>query len=398
VTLAGAPDWPASAQWELQMAKRIFAGLGVLSFMALLTLWWLNLGHGPTSANAQAAPPGIPVTAGVVAARNVPQLLRGIGTVQAFNSVAIKSQVDGAIVKVGFVEGQEVRQGDLLFQIDPRPYEASLALATATKEKDEAQLATAQADLVRYGKLVGSGFQTRQSFEQQQGLVAQFQAAIKGDQAQIDTARINLGYTGIRSPIDGRLGARLVDAGNLVRATDNIALVSITQIKPIFVSFTLPQDDLDQIREQQRIAPLDVDAAASDDQTRLGEGKLTLIDNMIDQATGTIHLKASFANQDERLWPGEFVNLSVVLRIRHDAATVPSQTVQDGPDGHYAYVIGKDDTVERRPVEIAAVQNGLAVISKGLTPGERIVVEGQYRLTNGARVRLLPPKEAGSAG
>jgi membrane fusion protein, multidrug efflux system len=380
------------------MAKRLFAGLGALLCLALLGLWWLDLGSGPPHAAAQAAPPEVPVTAGVVTARDVPQFLQGIGTVQAFNTVTIKSQVDGAIVKVAFTEGQEVRQGDLLFQIDPRPYEAALAQAMAAKEKDAAQLVTAQADLVRYGRLVGPGFQTRQSFEDQQGLVAQLQAAIKGDEAQIDTARLNLGYTGIRAPIDGRLGARLVDIGNLVRATDNTALVSITQLKPIFVSFTLPQDELDQIRQRQQGAPLEVTALASNGETVLADGKLTLIDNMIDQTTGTIHLKAMFANQDERLWPGEFVNLRLILRVRHDVATVPSQTVQDGPDGHYAYVIGQNDTVERRPVEIAAVQNGLAVVSKGLAPGEHVVVEGQYRLTNGARVRLLPPKAAGSAG
>jgi multidrug efflux system membrane fusion protein len=380
------------------MAKRVFAGLGVVLCLALVALWRFGLGSGLPAAKAQFAPPEVPVTAGVVTARDVPQFLQGIGTVQAYNTVTVKSQVDGAIVKVAFTEGQEVRKGELLFQIDPRPYEAALALAMATRDKDQAQLATAQADMVRYGRLVAPGFQTRQSFEDQQGLVAQLKAAVKGDEAQIDTARVNLGYTDISSPIDGRLGARLVDIGNLVRATDNTPLVSITQIRPIFVSFTLPQNELDQIRQQQQKAPLEVDALASDNQTSLGEGRLTLIDNMIDQATGTIHLKATFANQDERLWPGEFVNLRLMLRVRHDVATVPSQTVQDGPDGHYAYVISKDDTVERRAVEISAVQNGLTVVSKGLAPGEHVVVEGQYRLTDGARVRLLPPKPAGSQG
>ena len=379
------------------MARRIVAGLGVMLCLGLLGLWWLNIGAGVPRAAAQVAPSEIPVTAGVVTAQDVPQYLEGIGTVQAFNMVTVKTQVDGAIVKVAFTEGQEVRKGDPLFQIDPRPYEAALALAMATKEKDAAQLATAQADLVRYGRLVGPGFQTRQSFEDQQGLVAQLQAAVKGDEAQIDTARVNLGYTNMTSPIDGRLGARLVDLGNLVRATDNTPLVSITQIKPIFVSFTLPQDDLDQIRQQQTQAPLKVTALASDGKTVLGDGRLTLIDNMIDQATGTIHLKASFPNQDERLWPGEFVNLRVVLKMRREVATVPSQTVQDGPDGHFAYVIGQDDTVERRAVEVAAVQDGVAVVSKGLAPGDRVVVDGQYRLTGGAHVRLLPPKSAGSA-
>jgi multidrug efflux system membrane fusion protein len=380
------------------MAKRIFAGLGVVVCLAVLALWRLDLARGLPNANAQVTPPEVPVTAGVVTAQDVPRYLQSIGTVQAFNSVTVKSQVDGAIVKVAFTEGQEVRAGDLLFQIDQRPYQASLAQATAAKEKDEAQLATARADLVRYGKLVGSGFQTRQSFEQQQGLVAQFQASIKGDVAQMDTANVNLDRTNIVSPIDGRLGSRLVDIGNLVRATDNVSPVTIAQMKPIFVSFTLPQSQLDQIREHQLKAPLDVVALASDGQTQLGDGKLTLIDNMIDQTTGTIHLKAAFANQDERLWPGEFVNLRVVLRVDHDVATVPSQTVQDGPDGHYAYVISQNDTVERRQVEIAVVQNGLAVVSKGLAPGERVVVDGQYRLTNGTRVRLLPPKTADAAG
>ena len=380
------------------MAKRIIACLGGLLCLALLATWRFIPGGGVPAAHAQTAQMEVPVTAGVVVAQDVPQYLQGIGTVQAFNAVAVKSRVDGAIVKVAFTEGQEIQKGDLLFQIDPAPYQATLALATANKEKDQAQLATAQADLVRYGKLVGSGYQTRQSFEQQQGTVAQLQAAIKGDQAQIDTAHLNLGYTDIRSPIDGRLGARLVDIGNLVRATDNVSLVSITQLKPIFVSFTLPQDNLDPIREEQKKAQLDVVALASDAQTQLGAGRLTLIDNMIDPATGTIRLKATFPNADERLWPGEFVNLRVVLRVRHDVATVPSQTVQDGPNGHYAYVIGKNDTVERRTVQVAAVQNGIAVIDKGLAPGERIVVEGQFRLTDGVRIRALPPKPAGSAG
>lgn len=371
------------------MAKRVLAGIGLVLCVAAAALWRFDFDVAPT-AKAQPAPQDVPVTPGVVVARDVPQYLQGIGTVQAFNTVTVKSRVDGAIVKVGFVEGQEVHKGDLLFQIDPRPYEASLALALATKEKDQAQLETAQTDLVRYGRLVGPGFQTRQSFDEQKGLVAQLTASLKGDDAQIDTARVNLGYTDIRSPIDGRLGARLVDLGNLVRATDNTSLVTITQIKPIFVSFTLPQDQLDEIRRQQSKAPLEVVALASDGETKLGDGRLTLIDNMIDQATGTIHLKATFPNLNERLWPGEFVNLRMVLRVRKDVPTVPSQTVQEGPDGDFAYVISKDDTVERRSINVIATQDGLAVIGKGLAPGERVVVEGQYRLTDGTRVRLRP--------
>jgi membrane fusion protein, multidrug efflux system len=373
------------------MAKRWLGGVGLLLCLAAVAWWRLSLDAGPT-AKAQAAPPEVPVTPGVVTARDVPQYLSGIGSVQAFNTVTVESQVDGTIVQVAFTEGQEVHTGDLLFQIDPRPYEAALALALATKEKDQAQLATAETDLARYSRLVGPGFQTRQSFDDQRGLVASLTAAIKGDEAQIDTARVNLGYTAIRSPIDGRLGARLVDIGNLVRATANTPLVKITQLKPIFVSFTMPQNDLDEIREFQTKAPLDVIALAGDNKTELGEGKLTLIDNMIQQTTGTIHLKATFPNLNERLWPGEFVNLRLVLRVRKGVPTVPSQTVQQGPNGDFAYVIGKDDTVERRNVDVIADQNGLAVIGKGLSPGEHVVVSGQYRLTDGVRVRLLPAK------
>jgi multidrug efflux system membrane fusion protein len=379
------------------MLKRAVGGAGLVVLLASVALWRLGLDAGLPSAKAQATLQAIPVTPGVVDTRDMPQFLQGIGTVQAFNAVTVKTRVDGPIVNVAFTEGQEVKQGAKLFQIDPRPYQAALEQAQAAQEKDAAQLETAKGDLVRYGRLVGPGFQTRQSFDDQRGLVAQLQAAVKGDQAQIDTAKLNLGYTDITSPIDGRLGARLVDVGNLVHAGDNTALVTISQIRPIFVSFTLPQDALDEIRHYQAQAPLDVVALSGDGKTQLGEGKLTLIDNAIDQTTGTIHLKAAFANQDERLWPGAFVNVRLVLRMRRGVPTVPSQTVQQGPNGDFAYVIGKNDMVERRSVEITAVQDGIAVVGKGLKPGEHVVVEGQYRLTDGARVKPRAPDAAGSA-
>lgn len=370
------------------MSKRAFAAAGIVaSLLAAILLLWISEHTGPQAAMAQASPPDIPVTATTVTTQDVPEVLHGIGTVQAFNMVTVKTRVDGPIVKVAFTEGQEVKQGDLLFQIDPRPYQASLEQAQAAKERDQAQLVTARMDLDRYAHLVGSGFQTRQSYDQQKGLVAQYDAAIKGDDAQIDTARLNLSFTAITSPIDGRLGARLVDTGNLIHASDNTALVTITQLRPIFVSFTLPQDTLDRIREHQHQAPLHVVAVSGDNKTQLAEGSLTLIDNAINQSTGTIHLKATFANQDERLWPGEFVNVRVILRMRQNVPTVPARTVQEGPDGMFAYVIGPDDRVERRTVDVAAVQDGIAVIGKGLNPGERVVVDGQYRLTDGARVQ-----------
>jgi multidrug efflux system membrane fusion protein len=379
------------------MVRRIIGSIAVIVLVAAAAIWWHRSGADVPHAAAQASPPGIPVTPGTVTAEDVPVFLHGIGTVQAYNSVAIKSRVDGQIVGVNFKEGQEVKAGDPLIQIDPRPYQASLQQAQAAKQKDEAQLASAHADLERAGRLVGSGWQSQQSYDQQKAVVGQVQAAIKGDEAQIETAKLNLGYTDIRAPIDGRLGARLVDKGNLVRAGDNTVLVTISEIKPIFVSFTLPQKTLEDVREHQKQAPLIVRAYTGDDKTQLAEGKLTLIDNAIDQATGTIRLKARFDNENERLWPGEFVSVRVILTVRRGVPTVPARTVQEGPNGHYAYVIKADDTVERRVVEIAAVQDGFAVVTKGLSLGERIVVDGQYRLTNGSRIKPTAPK-AGAAG
>src|SRR5271169_101814 len=381
------------------MMRRAIGAVAIILVAVAVVIWWRSSGSEAPAARAQTVAPSIPVTAGTVVAKDVPVFLNGIGTVQAYNMVTVKTRVDGQIVKVDFKEGQEVKEGDPLFQIDPRPYQASLEQAQAAKQKDEAQLAGAKLDLERYSKLLGTGYQTRQSYDQQTAMVAQLQAAIKGDQAQIDNAELNLGYADIQSPIDGRLGARLVDKGNLVHANDNTPLVMITEVKPIFVSFTLPQDDFDDLREGQNKEPLGVYAYSGDGKKQLAEGKLTLIDNAIDQATGTIHLKARFDNEDERLWPGEFVSLRVVLSTRRDVATVPSQTVQDGPDGHYAYVIKPDNTVERRAVEVASIQDGIAVVTKGLAAGERVVVDGQYRLTNGARVNpQAPSTPAGAAG
>jgi multidrug efflux system membrane fusion protein len=380
------------------MMKRLIGGAAILALVATAAFWRLNMEAGVPRAAAQTPGQAIPVTAGTVAVEDVPVFLHGIGTVQAYNTVAIKSRVDGQIVKINFKEGEEVKVGDPLFQIDPRPYQAALETAQAAKEKDEAQLAGAQLDLDRYQKLLGPGWQTKQSYDQQKATVEQFQAAIKGDAAQIQNAKLNLGYADIRSPIDGRLGAKLVDVGNLVHANDNTPLVMIAELKPIFVSFTLPQETLDDIQENNKKAPLVVRASSGDGKKELAQGKLTLIDNMIDQATGTIHLKARFDNNDERLWPGEFVNLRLILSTHKGVATVPQQTVQVGPNGYYAYVIKPDNTVERRAVEVASMQDGLAVISKGLTPGEKVVVDGQYRLTEGARVNPTTAGPPGAAG
>lgn len=377
------------------------AAIGAFAVLAIAAGVYLPRAFEPSPPAAAQAPPaqppGVPVTAGTVAAADVPIILHGIGTVQASNMVTIKSRVDGQIIASDFTEGQHVKAGTILYQIDPRPFEAALEQALAAKRKDEAQLVSVEADLRRWAELAALGIKSRQTYDQTKAQAEQLRAGIKGAEAQIAMARVNLSYATIRSPIDGRLGARLVDVGNMVRASDGAGLVTVAQIHPIMVSFTLAQEHQHKVREKQARAPLEVIAYGGDGKTLLATGKLTLIDNTIDQTTGTLRLKATFSNDDERLWPGEFVNVRLILNMRRGVPTVPAQTVQDGPTGHYAYVIKDDNTVERRQVEIAAVQDGVAVVAKGLLPGERVVVEGQYRLTQGARVRLASPKP-GAAG
>ena len=370
------------------------AGIAAVTISPIRSALWPEV--KAADAPPPAAAPGVPVTGGTVEAKDMPVFLNGIGTVQAFNMVTIKSRVDGQIVKVSFREGQEVNAGDPLIQIDPRSFQAALEVAQAAKAKDEAGLVSAQADLDRYSQLVGSGYQTRQSVDQQKATVAQLQASLKGDQAQIDAAQVNLDYCDIRSPIAGRLGVKLVDIGNLVRATDNTGLVTITQTKPIYINFTMAQENLHKIHEKQALGDLTVQAYGADNITLLSEGKLTVIDNAVDQTTGTIRLKGEFANTDERLWPGEFVDVRLILSTRKGVATVPQQTVQVGPNGYYASVIKADNTVERRVVEIASMQDGIAVITKGLNIGEKIVVDGQYRLTEGAKVKITEPAPGAS--
>jgi multidrug efflux system membrane fusion protein len=352
---------------------------------------------GQDKARASVPAPQIPVTAGIAEKKDVPQFVRGIGTVQAYKTVTMKTRVDGEIVKVSFKEGQDVKAGDQLFQIDPRPYQAALDAAMATKKRNEAQLAGAILDLERYGKLIGPGYQSRQSFDQQQATVESLKASIAADQAAIDTARLNLEYANIRAPIDGRTGQRLVDLGNLVQAAQGTNLVTITQVKPIFVNFTVPQDFTDAIRRNQAAGALTVLAYGSDDKTLLAEGKLSLIDNQIDMATGTLRLKATFANADERLWPGEFVNVRLVLSMRSSCVTVPQRAVMQGATGYYAYVIRPDGTVERRTVEVAGMQDGVAIIEKGIAEHDKVVVDGQYRLTDGARIKAEEARPAAEA-
>jgi membrane fusion protein, multidrug efflux system len=363
--------------------------IGVVGLVvaAGVTAWYVTTNNRFANPQALAPPRTIPVTAGQTEVRDVPVYVSGVGTIQAYNTVSVKSRVDGQITKVLFKEGQEVKAGDPLFQIDRRPFQAALDQAVATRQRDEAQLKGAELDLERYRPLVGQGFQSRQSFEDQEATVGRLRGVIKADQAQIENAQLNLDYALVRAPIDGRTGQRLVDIGNFIQANQTTNLVTLTQLRPIFVSFTLPQDVLDEIRQNQIKTPLAVDAVASDDKTVLATGTLTLIDNQVDVATGTIHLKATFANADERLWPGEFVSARVTLSVRKNAITVPAQTVMRGENGTYVYVINADNIVARRAVTVGLTQNNLAIIESGLKADEHVVVDGQYRLSDGAKVR-----------
>lgn len=368
----------------LKSQRLVLFALAVLVLGAGYVVWRAR----PAAVGRPIGPPLVSVKAAVAERKNVPVYVRGLGTVQAFNTVRVSTRVDGQITKVFFTEGQEVKAGDPLFEIDPRPFQAALDRAAAAKERDLAQLKGAQLDLERYGKLVPSGWQSRQSYEDQQATVGQLQGAIKADQAQIDTAKLNLEYATVVSPLDGRTGARLVDIGNFVQASQGTALVMITQIKPIFVNFTVPQDILDRVRQAQNSQPLKVFAYTNNDKTRLAEGTLSLINNQVDASTGMVVVKATFDNADERLWPGELVSARVIMATQENVITVPMDAVLEGSDGDYVYVIKPDKTVEHRDVAVALSEEGLAVIERGLAPGESVVTEGQGRLSNEAKIKV----------
>jgi multidrug efflux system membrane fusion protein len=359
------------------MNRKLYFGVGA-SVVGLALVGWLGTNRSAPARTGEDRRPVIPETAESALNRDVPTYVRGIGTVQAYNKVVVKSRVGGHITRVSFEEGREVKEGQPLFQIDPRPFQAALDQLEAARDKDRAQLRVAQLDLDRYGRLVGKAYQSRQSYDNQKSTVERLQNAIRADEAQIENAKLNLAYADIRSPINGCTGARLVDLGNFVQSADGTPLVAIMQIKPIYINFTLPQDWLDTMRRNHEIAPLTVQAYASDDRRFLSEGKLSLIDNQIDTSTGTVHFKALFENADERLWPGELVSVRVVLETRKNVVTVPIETVMQGPNGAYVYVIKPDDTVERRAVQLAGAQDGLAIRCRGAIPSRKWA-QGQDR-------------------
>ena len=362
----------------------------------LLVIGWLIFGRGADNKSAQAAPP-VPVISGQVIARDVPLNLTGIGTVQAFNTVTIRARVDGELLNVGFVEGSDVKKGDVLAQIDPRPFQAALDNAVATLAKDQAALNNAKRDLVRYQDTVGKGYSSRQQFDTQGMTVESAAAQIQADNATIENARVQLGYTTITSPLDGVTGIRLIDQGNIIHAADITGLVVVTQLQPISAIFTLPQAELPQITAARARGTLRVVALDGDGVTELDQGTLALIDNQIDPTTGTIKLKASFPNDRRTLWPGQFVNVRLQVGAVHDGLTVASRVIQRGPKGFFAFVIKPDSTVEMRPVETGQDDRGQILVTKGLNAGERVVVDGQLRLQPGTMVQATEDKTA-SAG
>lgn len=355
-------------------------------------------------AGAQQAPPstpssGVPVSTAKSERQDVPVWLRGLGTVQALNTVTVRTRVDGTLDKFPVTEGQLVKQGTLLAVIDPRPYQAALDQAVARKAQDDAQLVNAKLDLQRYASLARQDFASRQQVDTQVALVNQFVATLRGDDAAIEAAQLNLSYCYITAPFDGRIGLRQVDPGNLVHATDPGGIVTITQVRPITVVFTLPQDDLPAIVDAMAQGSMQVVSWSSDDKTQLAQGTLLTPDNAIDTTTGTIRLKATFPNQDDRLWPGQFVDTKLLLRTETRVVAVPTRAVQHGPNGLYVYVVKPDATVQRQPVEVED-RGPVMVITKGLDAGQAIVLDGQSRLENGTHVEATAeaPKTAPAGG
>ena len=329
----------------------------------------------------------VPVAVASAVVQDMPVYLTGLGSVTAYNTVSVKSRVDGQLIQVNFREGQQVNKGDLLVLIDPRPYQVQLDQAQAQLFKDRASLRDAQLNYQRFKDLLNeSGAMSQQQVDTQKSTADQFEGAVRADEAAIDNAKLQLVYCHITAPVSGRIGLRLVDAGNIVHATDANPMLVITQLQPISVIFTLPEDSLPVVVKRMKQGTLKVDAYARDDQTKLATGTLLTIDNQIDQTTGTDRLKATFDNTDGALFPNQFVNVRLLLDVRKNSTIVPSVAVQRGPQGNFVYVVKADKTVEARTVTVALTQSNQSAIGSGLQAGEVVVTDGQDKLQNGAKV------------
>jgi membrane fusion protein, multidrug efflux system len=332
--------------------------------------------------------PPVPVTAGTVIQKTVPVQIRAIGNVEAYSTVSVKSQIGGILTRVHFREGQDVNNGALLFTIDPRPYEAALKQAEASLTKDTAQLENAREEVRRYAELVKKGYVAQEQYDQIRTNAASFEAIVNADNAVVENARLQVKYCYIYSPLTGRTGNLFADEGNLIKANADTAMVVINQVQPIYVAFSVPEQNLSEIKRYMSEGKLRVEAILSKEDERPEQGVLTFVDNAVDLATGTIKLKGTFANKEKRLWPGQFVNTVLTLTSQPDAVVVPSQSIQTGQKGQYVFVIKDDLTVEDRPVTVGRTLNSETVIEKGLRAGEKVVTDGQLRLVPGAKVQL----------
>src|SRR3984957_14016501 len=358
-----------------------------IAIAAIVLIVGRSMLHKSASAATRKPAQDIAVDTVRAARSDVPIFLQGLGTVQAFYTVTVTARVDGELQRVAFTEGQAVHKGDLLAQIDPRPNQAAYEQAVATKLKDESLLKNAKLDFERYTQLQPQDLASKQTVDTQRALVEQIAAQIKVDQAVIDNARTQLDYTLIVSPINGRTGIRLIDPGNIVHAADTTGIVVVTQVQPISVIFTLPEEDLSLVTSAMAAGPVNVTTVSRDGGVELDQGKLVLIDNEIDQPTGTAKLKAVFDNEHNTLWPGQFVNARVLVRTDKSALTIPTSAVQLGPNGPFTYVVKSDSTVEVRPLKIGAESSGMTIIHNGLALNERVVTSNQYRLQAGVHVR-----------
>jgi membrane fusion protein, multidrug efflux system len=389
VLLAGAAayEWPTVKPWAMEHAGPVLALAGVKSEPAK------QASTAQTAPAGQKAPAPVPVAVATAKTGDYPVVLTGLGTADAYNSVLVRSRVDGQIIKLNFKEGDLVNAGDVLVEIDHRPYQAALEQAQAKKQQDEANLANARRDLTRYESLAKSDFATRQQLDTQTAQVAQLTAQIAADQAAIDNAQTQLDYTTITAPIKGRVGFRLVDLGNIVNASSTSGIVEINQIKPIAVIYTQPEDTLPQISAGLAKGPLPVTALTTDGTQVLAQGELEVFNNQVDAASGTIRLKARFPNADKKLWPGLSVSTRMTVSTRQNVVLVPANAVQRGQVGFYAYVVGPDNKVEQRNLKITLMDQSQAVIDDGIKSGETVVTAGQYRLAPGVKVRATNETE-----
>ena len=383
-----------SRRWlMLGLCLLVLAGIGY-------AIWFWPANSTSQTARDRNANQPIPVVVSAAEQKDVPIYLDGLGTVQAYNTVTVRAMVDGPLVAVNFVEGQDVKKGDLLAQIDPRTYQAALDQAAGKKAQDEAQLANARLDLTRYQKLVANNYSSAQQADTARAQVAQLEAQVTQDQAQIDTARTQLGYTTIIAPLEGRTGMRQVDAGNIVHAADTTGMVMITQLHPISVMFTLPQQSLPAVANAMRGETPKVLAyvqgAAGSPAGVLDTGVLAVLDNQVDPTTGTIKLKATFPNSGDRLWPGAFVGVQLQVDTAKNAVVIPSAAVQRGPRGAYIYVIDQNNTASRRNVVVGHEDGQGSIITEGVTPGDKVVIDGTSRLSDASKVTIVQPAAAGA--